>query len=149
MGWVVMGGGRNREGLRPQQRVEVVVGACVPGGGGLGVVGAGSPRWWKDRSLGLTSTGGEGGSFGRTTPGGGGVVTAFEGVRRGERPWWSGRWLGWVPSDCGRSCRRALPVVRGPPGLAPLPEEEVVGEVGSCGGRRWEIVGAVGAGAPR
>lgn len=65
MNWVVMGGGRNWEGLRPQQRVEVVVGArcpaaCVGEGVGEGVVGAGSARWWKELLLGLTSSGGEG-----------------------------------------------------------------------------------------
>lgn len=41
---VFKGGGRNCEGERPQQRGEVVVGACVPGDGS--VVRAGAPRWW-------------------------------------------------------------------------------------------------------
>lgn len=47
VGWVVMGGGRNCEGDRPQRRGGVVVGVCVPFG--RGVVGADSPRRWKGR----------------------------------------------------------------------------------------------------
>lgn len=40
-----MGRGRNCEGGRPQRKGEVVVGACVAGGGVA--VGVGTPRWWK------------------------------------------------------------------------------------------------------
>lgn len=47
MSWVLKDGGRNCEGGRPQQKGEVVVGACVPGGGS--VVPAGASRWCKGR----------------------------------------------------------------------------------------------------
>lgn len=49
----------------------------------------------------------------------------------------------------GRSSALASLEVRGSSGRAHSAEEEVVGALRSCGGKRWGIVGAVGADAPR